>query len=187
MATKEVILPPIDNNKTLNSNLNKTNQSKQSFKGKEELQSNLMKTNKTNKTIYSNASNTIYNSENQDSSTLKNKYYILEDYVVDLQRQFEETKTDVNKLHDEELAADLILKDHYKKNSKHCYNELQKVEDYVNSEFMNQNSENLKLQNQIDQEKKDNSKLTKKYLELIERLSNLYTYVGAEDPNLEKQ
>ena len=174
MKQTNVTLPKIQN--TVHSNNNATHRSVKEETG------NMMKTNHSYNT---NITGTVYNPDNKDASNMKKKLFILEDYYSDVGKQMDEHKKEVDKLNDSQLAAKLYINDYFKRISKNVYDELQKVEDYTETEFLKQDLENKKKQSQIDEEKNEFNRLNKKYLELMSRLSNLYTYVGLDNTHLE--
>mmetsp|Transcript_15817 Transcript_15817/g.16417 ORF Transcript_15817/g.16417 Transcript_15817/m.16417 type:complete len:176 (-) Transcript_15817:382-909(-) len=168
------ILPKLDNqNRTAHNNSN---------------QATSYRDNKNTKSQFNTtrASNTVFNPESKESSTLKKQLLVVEDYTYNLNQELNEVKRSINTLNDEQLLATWETGDHFKKISKDVYVELQKVEDYTSSEFQIQAKENKKLQSQVDIEKNDLSKNKILYLELVERLENMYTHVGMGELKLEK-
>lgn len=131
--------------------------------------------------------NMMYNKENKNTNNMKNQLYVLEDFVNELIDEYDLHKDTVNSLYHEQLAANLYLNDYFKKISNNVYETLYNVDEFTKEEFKLQGIENMKFQSQIDYEKKDNTTMRKKYLELMERLNTLYLNVGLEDPNLESK
>ena len=121
------------------------------------------------------------------TNNMKNQLFVLEDFANELVDEYDLHKDSVNSLYQEQIGATLYLNDYFKKISNNVYETLYNVEEFTKEEFKLQGIENMKFQSQIDYEKKDNSTMRKKYLELMERLNNLYLNVGLEDPNLESK
>lgn len=179
---KDLTLPNIDyNNRTNNMNYNTSNRD-QSQDNNTHMNNNLMK---SNISYNPSVSKSIYNPASKEASTMKQKLYILEEYVSSLHQEMEIHKKSVDRLNEGQIASHLRTKKQFNDISGEVYNELQKVEDFSEEEFKKQDSENVKLQGEINQEKKDSSKLSKHYLELMNRLSILYTHVGLENTHLD--
>ena len=64
-------------------------------------------------------------------------------------------------------------------------NQFQSFDEKTREKFKQQEGENLRLQSQIDHERKDNAKLTKFYLELADKLARIYSHVGLEETYLD--
>ena len=169
---KNVVLPNIETK--YNKSLNQTKNTNSDLSGT-----------KYNRMIKTN--NMIYNKDNKNTNNMKNQLYVLEDFANELVDEYDLHKDSVNSLYQEQIGATLYLNDYFKKISNNVYETLYNVDEFTKEEFKLQGIENMKFQSQIDYEKKDNSTMRKKYLELMERLNNLYLNVGLEDPNLESK